>query len=344
MKKIIKGLLFAAAILIASPKLFAQVSIGISIRVNPPALPVYTQPACPTDGYLWVPGYWAYDNNSADYYWVPGVWVSPPQPGYLWTPGYWGYNGDVYAFHRGYWGVHVGFYGGVNYGYGYGGSGFYGGQWSGNSFRYNTAVVNVNNTVVHNTYVDKTVIVNNNTTINNHTSFNGPGGVTAKPRPEEIAAMHENHINATAEQQSHQRVAKSDRSQYASVNKGRPATAVMNKVNGDRFNGEGHPSKAGAPKQSNDRQANAGNNNNNMDKVNGASNDNFKDQPKAADNAAKPGNPDEQHADEPKKINSDAPENKAKRAPANKPRVQHKQNAPRRPANNQGEHRKEGHR
>jgi hypothetical protein len=27
----------------------------------------------------------------------------------------------VYRFHRGYWGRHVGYYGGVNYGYGYGG-------------------------------------------------------------------------------------------------------------------------------------------------------------------------------------------------------------------------------
>jgi len=33
---------------------FAQ--IGISIRIGPPALPVYAQPPCPTDGYIWTPG------------------------------------------------------------------------------------------------------------------------------------------------------------------------------------------------------------------------------------------------------------------------------------------------
>ena len=44
-----------------------------------------------------------------------------------------------------------------------GGFGFIGGGWSGGVFRYNTAVVNVNTTVVRNVYVDRTVI--NNTTV-----------------------------------------------------------------------------------------------------------------------------------------------------------------------------------
>src|SRR5450432_909510 len=151
---------------LSSAPVNAQVSVGISISANipPPALPVYAQPPCPTDGFLWAPGYWAYGDGG--YFWVPGVWVRPPQYGYLWTPAYWGYAGGIYGFHAGYWGPHIGFYGGINYGYGYGGSGFYGGRWEGNSFRYNTAVVNVNHTVVHNTYVDRTVIVNNTTVIN----------------------------------------------------------------------------------------------------------------------------------------------------------------------------------
>ncbi len=108
---------------IFSIKTSAQVSVGISISANiaPPPLQVYVQPACPTDGYLWSPGYWAYTNDG--YFWVPGVWVIPPQPGFLWTPAYWGFTGGVYGFHSGYWGPHVGFYGGVNYGYGYSGSG-----------------------------------------------------------------------------------------------------------------------------------------------------------------------------------------------------------------------------
>src|ERR1700729_3094556 len=170
---IIRTLLLALCVPLAlaampSPA-FAQIAVGISVHVGPPALPVYVQPPCPTEGYLWTPGYWAY--GDAGYYWVPGVWVAPPRAGLLWTPGYWGWGGGAYVFHAGYWGPHVGFYGGINYGFGYGGSGFYGGRWDGGHFAYNTAVMHVNTTVIHNTYVDRTVIVNNNNF--NHASFNG---------------------------------------------------------------------------------------------------------------------------------------------------------------------------
>src|ERR1700677_3926566 len=151
----------------------------------PPPLPDYPQPPCPEDGWLWTPGYWAY--STGGYYWVPGTWVAPPAVGLLWTPGYWGFVGGVYRFNAGYWGPHVGFYGGVNYGFGYGGVGFGGGLWVGGHFSYNTAVVNVNTTVIHNTYVNKTVI--HNTTVN-RVSFNGPGGVTARATPGELAAEH----------------------------------------------------------------------------------------------------------------------------------------------------------
>jgi len=41
----------------------AQVRIAITIA--PPALPIYEQPACPGDGYLWTPGYRAYDYDQA---------------------------------------------------------------------------------------------------------------------------------------------------------------------------------------------------------------------------------------------------------------------------------------
>jgi hypothetical protein len=170
----------------------------VQASTPPPALQDEVQPDCPVDGYLWQPGYWAFSRYNGGYYWVPGTWVAPPTPGYLWTPPYWGFEGGIYGFHSGYWGVTVGFYGGINYGYGYGGHGFYGGEWYGGHFRYNTAVVHVNTTVVHNTYFDRTVI--NNTTVNNKkVSFNGPGGADAKPRPEELAAANQKHIMGNAQ-------------------------------------------------------------------------------------------------------------------------------------------------
>jgi hypothetical protein len=113
--------------------------------------------------------------------------------------------------------------------------GFVGGHWGGDHFVYNTAVVNVNTTVVHNVYVDKTVI-NNTTVVNNHYAFNGEGGVAARPTANEMSYEHERHIQPTANQLSHEQTARADRNQLASVNHGRPATASMDKVDGRRYN------------------------------------------------------------------------------------------------------------
>ena len=176
--------------------------------------------------YLWTPGYWAY--APAGYYWVPGVWVQPPSVGVLWTPPYWGFAGGFYGFHEGYWGPHVGFYGGVNYGFGFGGVGFVGGRWDGGHFAYNTAVANVNVGVIHNTYVDREVVVHNTIINNNHTSFNGgPGGIGARPTPQEQQFEHENHIAPTAQQQSHFQNAQQNRANFASANGGHPQMAAM---------------------------------------------------------------------------------------------------------------------
>lgn len=213
----------------------AQVAVGVSIRLGPPALPIYEQPPCPGDGYMWTPGYWAY--GPVGYYWVPGVWVRPPRVGLLWTPGYWGVVGGIYGWHAGYWGPHVGFYGGINYGFGYGGVGFVGGRWAGEHFLYNTAVVHVNTAVVRNVYVDRTVI--RDTTVVNHASFNGPGGIARDPSPEERNFEHEQHFRPTPNQVSHEHTASMDHSQLASENHGRPATAAMDSVNGRRFNQQG---------------------------------------------------------------------------------------------------------
>jgi hypothetical protein len=216
---------FFLAFLISLVPASSFAGVFLSVTIAPPVLPVYVQPACPGDGYMWTPGYWAY--GAAGYYWVPGTWVMAPQPGLLWTPGYWGWGGGVYLWHGGYWGPHVGFYGGVNYGYGYGGVGFFGGRWEGGHFAYNTAVMHVNTTIVHNTYIDNTVI--HNTTVVNRTSFNGPNGINARPTGAEAAAAREQHFQPTSAQVSHEQVAGTNRANFASVNGGRPATAAVSR-------------------------------------------------------------------------------------------------------------------
>jgi len=219
----IRTLFLALLVSVVPASSFA--GIFLSVNIAPPVLPVYVQPVCPGDGYLWTPGYWAY--GEAGYFWVPGTWVLAPRPGVLWTPGYWGWGGGLYLWHVGYWGPHVGFYGGVNYGYGYGGVGFFGGRWEGGHFAYNSAVMHVNTTIIHNTYIDNTVI--RNTTVINRASFNGPNGINARANGQEMAAMREQHVQATSEQMSHEHFASTNRANFASVNGGRPANPAVSR-------------------------------------------------------------------------------------------------------------------
>ena len=215
-----------AALLFAGlPLASSSAYVGISVAIAPPAIPVYEQPLCPVDGYLWTPGYWDYANFG--YYWVPGVWVAPPAVGLLWTPGYWGYRGGHYLFNQGYWGPTVGFYGGINYGFGYVGTGYYGGAWSGGVFRYNTAVTRVNTTVIHNTYVNNKVA---NT--GSRASFNGPGGATAKPTAQEQAAAKAKHLPPTSAQRSRVAAAKKDPALQAANNHGKPNPTAINRQSG----------------------------------------------------------------------------------------------------------------
>jgi WXXGXW repeat (2 copies) len=204
----------------------AHAGIFISVNIAPPILPVYVQPPLPAPGYIWTPGYWAY--GDAGYFWVPGVWVIPPSTGLLWTPGYWGFAAGVYGWHAGYWGPHVGFYGGVNYGFGYGGIGFVGGEWRGGVFAYNSAMANFGGVHVTNVYVNRTIVTQN--TIVSQASFSGGGGIQARPSAMEVQAANEHHFEPTANQIQHENFAAQDRSQLASVNHGRPATTATSNV------------------------------------------------------------------------------------------------------------------
>jgi hypothetical protein len=211
-------------LLLALPALsMAQISLNISVNVPPPELPVYEQPAIPEDGYIWTPGYWAWGDDIQDYYWVPGTWVAAPQPGYLWTPAYWGWQDGAYIFNAGYWGPHVGFYGGVNYGYGYGGNGFEGGYWQGGHLYYNRSVTNVGTVNITNVY-NKTVINNVSET---RVSFNGgTGGVRAEPTSEQLAAAHEPHLAPIAAQRQQVEAARGNPELRASNNHGKPTIAA----------------------------------------------------------------------------------------------------------------------
>ena len=214
----ILALLPVLLLLCAAPTLSrAAVEVSFSVNVAPPELPiVYEQPPLPEPGYIWTPGYWAWDGM--DYYWVPGTWVQPPESDLLWTPGYWGWRDGFYGWNPGYWGPEVGFYGGVNYGFGYTGVGFQGGYWHGGAFFYNRAVANFGQVNIVNVY-NNPVQVRESSRV----SFNGgQGGLRYQPSAAERTAMNERHREPTPMQHQHEQHAASMPAMHVSQNAGHP--------------------------------------------------------------------------------------------------------------------------
>jgi hypothetical protein len=117
----------------------------------------------------------------------------------------------------------MGFYGGVNYGYGYAGVGYQGGYWDRGEFRYNRAVNNINATNITNVY-NTTVI---QSIASNRVSYNGGvGGIHLQSTPDEQYAVRLPHMGPTAMQVQHQLVAIANPMQLVSFNHGLPRVAA----------------------------------------------------------------------------------------------------------------------
>ena len=77
-------------------------------------------------------------------------------------------------------------------------------------------------------------------------SFNGgAGGIQAHASAQEMAAAHEQHLQPTSEQTQHQNFAAQDRSQYASVNHGRPGVTAASTPGAFRSNSAGEGRSTG---------------------------------------------------------------------------------------------------
>jgi len=231
--------LLALSLLTAVPAWSQQVSV--SINIAPPPLPVYVQPMVPGDGYLWTPGYWNWSPADQDYYWVPGTWVRPPVVGYLWTPGYWVFEPSGYRWRLGYWGRRVGFYGGINYGFGYTGRGYLGGRWNNGVFFYNRSVNNMGKVVIRNVYNTRVV----QPVQVNRVSFNGgQDGLRARPTRAEEQEQKARHVEPTAHQVQHDRAALAQPAQRASVNHGAPQMAATPRATADNTPEVTRPARA----------------------------------------------------------------------------------------------------
>jgi hypothetical protein len=242
-------ILLAFLALVIPVTLFGQVSVSISI--GPPALPYYEQPICPGDGYLWTPGYWAYDDSISDYYWVNGVWVMAPEEGFLWTPGYWSWGDRGYRFNEGYWGAEIGFYGGINYGYGYYGGGYGGGRWDHGHFFYNRSENHIDASNIRNVYDERVEHGRDN-----RVSFNGGnGGIEARATSRQEEVSRQMHVAPVAAQIERVQTDRANPESRASQNHGKPPIATDSRPEGasDR---QGTPStRAGEPIRSSDNGA-----------------------------------------------------------------------------------------
>jgi hypothetical protein len=129
-------------------------------------------------------------------------------------------------FNEGYWGMSVGFYGGIDYGFGYFGRGYEGGRWDQGHFFYNTSVNRLDANViryVYNTRVDERV---------NRVSFNGGnGGVDARATSAEEAAARGRRIGPVSAQTQHAWSAHNDPQQRLSANHGAPPATATPRAN-----------------------------------------------------------------------------------------------------------------
>jgi YXWGXW repeat-containing protein len=292
----------------------AQVAIDVRVNIPPPPLPYYEQPVIPAEGYLWVPGFWAWDEAEADYYWVPGTWVEPPQPELLWTPAYWGWVEGRYLFHPGYWAREIGFYGGIDYGYGYTGEGYFGGRWDHGVFFYNRTFNNVESVRITNVY-NQTVVVNNRTT---NVSFNGGnGGTTVRPTPQQETIARERHVDATPVQRQQVQTASKDRALFSKQNHGEPAVAATPRAGVFQGAGVSRGSRTPVAAKSNNEPASNG-----AERPAAGAN---KEMPRAGEqpnSARRPGQA------EPRANETQTPKAEEKRAPAREPSRTEEQRRP----------------
>jgi hypothetical protein len=77
---------------------------GILVNVQPPTVIEEIPPDQRLEGenVTWIPGYWAWDEDSNDFLWISGIWRNLP-PGRQWVPGYWAEVDGRYQWTSGYW-------------------------------------------------------------------------------------------------------------------------------------------------------------------------------------------------------------------------------------------------
>jgi hypothetical protein len=76
-------------------------SVTVATAATPPPAPREELPGPPPgEGYVWISGYWAYENGR--YEWVPGHYEAP-RAGYRWVPYRWVQENGRWRMDEGHW-------------------------------------------------------------------------------------------------------------------------------------------------------------------------------------------------------------------------------------------------
>jgi hypothetical protein len=70
-----------------------------------PPQPIEEAPAAyrpQTEGAMWIPGYWSWDDQQGNFIWISGIWRNPP-PGRQWVAGYWNAAPGGFQWTSGFW-------------------------------------------------------------------------------------------------------------------------------------------------------------------------------------------------------------------------------------------------
>ena len=92
----------AACLLVIPVTASAQITVTITPPSAPPAPRAYVQQAAPAPNYVWVPGYWSWEEQSQQWAWVDGYWIED-QPGYVIVQPEWVNDGGRWVHRRGGW-------------------------------------------------------------------------------------------------------------------------------------------------------------------------------------------------------------------------------------------------
>ena len=96
---VLRSLMLSMVIATAGAAIPAAAQVTFQINIAPPS-PMYEVTPVLAPGYIWVPGYWAW--NVDRHVWIRGRTIVQRE-GYRWDPDRWEQRGQVYYRHPGRW-------------------------------------------------------------------------------------------------------------------------------------------------------------------------------------------------------------------------------------------------